>query len=421
VRRDLLNQAHKPRVAYWIHSPTPYFVERFNALAQSDAFDFEAWFNDRRESHRSWNVDEADWRFQARYIPRRRLVGWCERVPVPELRSVQPDLLVQECDRSHLFAGFCAAKHLAGRTTLRALPSYDSWSDRTWWRERGKHLVFRAADGAKVPGPDGMQLARKYGLDADRIYSVTQSIDVAHYAGALAVSAAARDERRAEFGLQGCVFLYVGRLWNGKGVDDLLAAYASVVAANQDVSLLLIGDGPDEERYKRLAAGLPRVWFAGFVQTADLPTFYALADALVFPTHGDPNGLVVEEAMAAGLPVITTSAAGDIRRRVPEGRAGYVVEPSRPAQLGAVMLRVAESPRLRRQLAAGASHAVTERSHERYVQDFERFVDRVLAQPSRRTIAASVCQAIGLFVFFAGRRGACAPLVTAGVSTAING
>ena len=106
----------------------------------------------------------------------------------------------------------------------------------------------------------------------------------------------------------------------------------------------VIGDGVDESHYRELFTSLPRVVMPGFVQPAELPGWYALADCLVFPTHGDPNGLVVEEALAAGLPVIVTDAAGDIGSRVPEGVAGYVIPVGSADALRERMARIARSP-----------------------------------------------------------------------------
>jgi glycosyltransferase involved in cell wall biosynthesis len=76
--------------------------------------------------------------------------------------------------------------------------------------------------------------------------------------------------------------------------------------------------GPDEpllcERCRE--EGLTNVAFAGFHQSDTLPSLLAAADAFVFPTLGDPFGMAVPEAMACGLPVISTSAAGEIRGRI---------------------------------------------------------------------------------------------------------
>src|SRR3989440_708392 len=218
----------KPRVVYWQNSPTPYVVGRFNALTDRGNLDFEAWFNAEREPDRSWEVNPAGWRFRARYIPARRLLGHRLHLPLVELQQTRPDVLVSLYDRLSFALGSLAARSSASRTALRVLPTYDSWSWRSCWKEMGKHVLFRAVDGAKVPGPDGAHLACRYGLPRTRIAAVTQSIDVAHYGRARDVEPSLRRQRRAQLGLQGCVFVYVGRLWAGKGLDYLFDAYPSV-------------------------------------------------------------------------------------------------------------------------------------------------------------------------------------------------
>ena len=143
--------------------------------------------------------------------------------------------------------------------------------------------------------------------------------------------------------MTGCVFIYVGRMVSGKGLDTLFSAYRKVRSVDLDVSLLLVGDGPEQQRLQAETGELSGVVWAGFIQPAQLPGIYSIADVMVFPTLGDANGLVVEEAMAAGLPVISTSAAGDIRARVPEGVAGYVVPPADPDALATRMIELARS------------------------------------------------------------------------------
>jgi glycosyltransferase involved in cell wall biosynthesis len=405
--RSIGMSGRPPKVVYWNHSPTPYFVERYNAVADRGNVRLEAWFNTRREAMRSWDVDESRWRFPARYIPTRRLGGLRAQVPVPELIRTRPDLLVQEYDRGHLTLGFLAGAHLAGRSAFRVLPNYDSWSDRTWWREAGKRFVFAAVDGAKVPGPDGAALAQRYGLPAARTVRVTQSIDVARLSGARAADE--RERVRAELGLAGCTFIYVGRLWRGKGLDDLLDAYAGL---GPGASLLIVGDGEDEQRYRARARGLPRVAFAGFAQGAGLASLYGAADAMVFPTLGDPHGLVVEEAMAAGLPVICSSAAGDIALRLPHGEAGYVVAPSAPGELRERMAALAADRHLRERMGARARELALSRDHTRYAEDFEAFVEHVLTGAARTGAAARAARTAGGVLCRALRGRPCAELLS---------
>lgn len=401
----------RPRVVYWNHSPTPYFVGRYNAIADRGTLDFEAWFNDRRESTRSWTVDEATWRFPARYIPARTLLGWRERVPIAELRATTPDVFVQEYDRAHLTLGFVAARAYAQRTSFRVLPNFDAWSERTWWRELGKRVVFAAVDAAKVPGPDGRALAERYGLSPRRTQRVAQSIDLGLYGRARAVEPAERRQTRLALGLEGCVFVYVGRLWRGKGLDDLVDAYGELAHGGADASLLLVGDGPDEDRYRRRTADLPRVAFSGFVQATDMAPIYAASDVFVFPTLGDPHGLVVEEAMAAGLPVIVSDAAGDIRDRVPEGRAGHLVPVRDAALLAERMLALACDPSRRLAMSREAVALAEQRDHARYAEDFERFVEFTLALPRRHSAAARAATGAGHALGRAARHHTPAPLL----------
>jgi glycosyltransferase involved in cell wall biosynthesis len=384
------------RVLYWFTQPTPYVVARFNAAVERPELDFHAVFSQVREPDRSWDVDESAWKFPASYLGR-------IKVPVKELRRLRPDVFILEYDRWNLALGALIGVAAAQRVAFRVLPNFDAWSQRTWWRELGKNVLFKAVDGAKVPGPDGAALATRYGLPQERTTVVTQSIDVAHYGRGRAMPTAERRRRREELGLglSGCVFLYVGRVWAGKGLDELFAAYRQVRAVRDDVSLLIVGDGVDYERYVGRESATDGVTFAGFVQPADLPEWYAICDVLVFPTHGDPNGLVVEEALAAGLPVIVSDAAGDIRARVPES-VGRVFPVGDAGALARAMEALAE-PSLRDPMARRAPDWVAGKNDERYAADLARFARDLTARPRRRTRHRAACAAIGRLLAWWGR------------------
>lgn len=393
----------KARVVYWNNIPSPYAVERFNLIADNNNFDFEVWFNEVREPDRSWDVIESEWRFPARYIPERSLLGWRAHLPIPELFVTRPDVLVCLYYEPVFAFGSLAARVLASRLTYHVLPTYDAWSRRTWWREVAKHILFRSIDSAEISGPDAANLTRKYGLPNSRSLVVTQSINVSHYRRAKDFTPENRTQGRSLHGLQGCVFLYVGRLWWGKGLDYLFEAYKVVLSKYPDVSLLIVGDGVDEIRYRAMFENLPRVVFKGFIQAKDMPAFYALADVLVFPTLGDPFGYVVEEAMAAGLPVISSENAGEIRDRISDGETGYIVPSANSQILAERMLILAQSPALRNTMASLASSQVTSISHERYAFEFESLVEHTTSLQARRTPISFLARVFGMCIATVGK------------------
>jgi hypothetical protein len=120
-----------------------------------------------------------------------------------------------------------------------------------------------------------------------------------------------------------------------------------------------------------------------------------MADVFVFPTLGDPNGLVVEEALAAGLPVISTANAGDIRSRIVEGVTGFVVPPFDPGALADRMRVLAADPAQRASMRQAGVRVAARFSMDRYADDFDVFVSGVLALPARSSPASMTARAAG--------------------------
>lgn len=375
----------RPFVVYWNNIPSPYMVERFNALADRDAFDFEAWFNDRIEVDRSWEVDEASWRFRHRYLPSTRLFGGIQHWPLPVLGR-RPDVLVSLYAEPAFLAGWALAKLRGARTGFRVLMTYDRWVSRHPIKEALKRFLFQRVDAIETPGEEGKAFAMRYGAPAERIFFATHTVDIPHFYAAAAAARPGRDSLRRDLKLAGTTFIYVGRLWWGKGINYLLDAFQRVQRqSSAPVSLLLVGDGPEEAKLKRACADrdIRNVVFAGFRQKPELPRYYAVADVFVFPTLGDPYGLVVDEAMACGLPVISTAAAGEIRDRVEDGANGYIVPPEDSAALAGAMRTLADDAALRERMGAVSAQKIRGHTPEQWAKDFERIVHTLLAGKPR--------------------------------------
>lgn len=368
----------RPRVVYWNNIPTPYTVARFAALAQRDNVDFEAWFTFPRWHDRAWELEGLD-SFPHRFLPELRLGTRRLPYPAPLLGRRVPDVLVSQYGWPWFVAAWAIGRARRVRHVLECEITFDQWAERRWWKELAKRVMFRHVEGALTFGAQGAAYARSLGADAGRIYQVDHTFDVRHF---LDESDAGRSQRAAlrdELGLRGLTFVYVGRLWWGKGLPRLLDAYEQL-AAGDNASLLLVGSGPQEAELRDLVStrGLPNVVFAGFRQQDELPRLYAAADVFVFPTLGDPWGLVVEEAMASGLAVVSTTAAGEIRDRIRDSETGWIVPPDDATSLAAAMSRYLEDPSMAGRMGAAARDSVLWRTPERWADEFEEFVARVI-------------------------------------------
>jgi glycosyltransferase involved in cell wall biosynthesis len=372
----------RARIVYWNNIPAPYVVERFNEIARRGNVQLEAWFTSRSEPDRDWDVNEASWKFRYAYLSSRRA-----GLRLPHWQSLlareRPDLLVSLHAGPSYLGGWAYARRLGVRTAFRVLPTFDTWVRRHPAKELVKRWVFPRADGFKVPGPDGASAVTRYGVQEDRIHIVCQSIDVNRFREGRQRWYPERDRTRTDLGLIGCVFAYVGRLWEGKGVSHLLDAFSRLQRRGIDASLLLVGSGEDEPMYRAYCRShaVRDVVFTGFVQQDELPRYYAAADVFVFPTLGDPHGLVVDEAMASGLPVISTYSAGDITCRLPDREAGLLIQPAAPEEMSEAMLMLALDSGLRVRMGERAAELASSRTHQRYAEDFERFVENTLASP----------------------------------------
>jgi rhamnosyl/mannosyltransferase len=148
---------------------------------------------------------------------------------------------------------------------------------------------------------------------------------------------------------------FVGRMRYYKGLDHLMRAIARVPAAR----LLLVGDGPLRRVLQRLARSLGvsgRVTFAGEVTDEELPAYYRAADLFALPSTGraEAFGTSLVEAMAAGLPVISTEVASGTSWVNESGTTGLVVPPCDATALAAAIDRLREDPVLRSRMGAAA-------------------------------------------------------------------
>jgi glycosyltransferase involved in cell wall biosynthesis len=244
------------------------------------------------------------------------------------------------------------------------------------------------AEGILVPGQDAAAYVMKYGADPSRIHQVRYGLPVQTWDHDRSISRPQRNSLRAELGLVGTAFLNVGRLWRGKGLEYLIDAFALLESTHRGkVSLLLVGTGPEEARLRQQARrlGCERVSIHAHVRdNALLAAIYSATDVFVFPSLGDPYGLVLDEAMACHLPVIASADIAEVHSRVREGANGFIVPARDSAAIADRMQRFVENPELAIRMGERSSEIVAQNTIEGWAQDFEQAVEQIALVASTR-------------------------------------
>jgi glycosyltransferase involved in cell wall biosynthesis len=177
------------------------------------------------------------------------------------------------------------------------------------------------------------------------------------------------------------LLLSVGQLIPRKGCLELLAIYEQVIKTRPDVSLLIVGDGPYRGEYERMVKerGWTKVHFAGYVQAQELFRYLAIADAIIFHTLYDPYGLVVVEAMAAEVPVLSSVHAVSTHDLVEEGITGFRIDPIDAEASAFAINALLDMPLDQRQLIVKAAFSRVkscdvDSSAEKFLGCFRKFV-----------------------------------------------
>ena len=175
--------------------------------------------------------------------------------------------------------------------------------------------------------------------------------------------------------------LTVARLIPQKGIGHLIRAVAAMRPVRRPVSLTIVGSGPQEAELKALvqSLGVRGIRFAGFVDQRELPAYYAAADVFVFPTLGDTYGIVLLEAAASGLALISSTHAGATLDFVKDGESGLIFDPPDEPALAELIAKLADGPELVRDLGLAAYDVARLRTPDRTAEKYVSAIMTVVA------------------------------------------
>lgn len=308
--------------------PTPYRIPLFNALSRRLArrdWRLTVVFLVRGYARRKWDMDEKNIEFEHEFVEgRHTVVGEALVAFSPalfrSLRRLRPDaVIVGSMGFPALWTAVYSILHSvpfvlwSGETRTQATRRRDYFG----MRRSIRRLLARLASAGLAYGSEARDFLMELGMSTDRITIAINTVDTKFFLTS-AKDRLPHDKIR---------FIYVGHFTPLKGLHALLEAYSSLDSGRAE--LHFVGEGEEEPRLKEIVANkkISGVTFWGFRQKDELPRLYGMADVFVFPSYYDVWGLVCVEAMACGLPVLSSRHAGCTRDMVQEGLNGFTIDP----------------------------------------------------------------------------------------------
>ena len=372
------------RVACLVSHPIQYQAPLFRYLAARPGIELTVFFLSDHSIHAyrdsgfgvdvKWDVPLLDG-YQHEFLPR---VGassglsfwrpWTFGLRARLRRGRFDALWVHGYAHRGCLAGIAAAKSLNIPVMLRGESNLLSETDdalKLGVKRIAMPALLRTLDAVLAIGRLNRDYYLHYRVEAGRIFAMPYAVDNEFFRTASERARPRRETLRAELGLKPgrAVILFASKMQPHKRAGDLLEAYARLSldgVAEPAPYLVFAGDGEERASLERRARELKwdSIRFIGFRNQSELPALYDLCDVFVLPSEHEPWGLVVNEAMNAGKPVIASHRVGAGPDLIEDGVNGFIYPAGDVAALADKLRRLIDSPEHRAAMGARALEAV---------------------------------------------------------------
>jgi len=395
----------KPAVAVVFHHIGPYHHARLNAAADRLSVTGIEW---SAKGYDAWGVAHSPARYhRVSLFPeaadRYPDSGQRRRAFRSALEQANPDVVA--VNGWNNFGSLAAANRCVARGIPMVVMSESAREDelRTWWKELIKRRIVDLYSAALVGGQRHIDYLVELGMPRERIFTGYDVVDNHYFArGAAEIRNShlrrgygrqAAFEIRNKHGLPENYFLASARFIPKKNLPRLIRAYSvyrqkSEVAGNTPWDLVLLGDGPLRQTLNSQLSTLnlqAHVHLPGFKQYDELPVYYALAKAFVHASTTEQWGLVVNEAIASGLPVIVSDRCGCVPELV--NGNGFTFDPFDEQELVERLSQMASLSDDERKSLSDASYGISANfAPKRFGEGLEQAARLALNRPRKASL-----------------------------------
>lgn len=244
-----------------------------------------------------------------------------------------------------------------------------------WYVNAIQRFFTKGANAYFFNGTAAKVWLKQFGIADEKIFDQYLTVDVSYFTENEKASIERRILTRTRYDINKdvVVVMYVGRLVKHKGIRDLIHAIKNLVEnKNYDVVALIVGEGEQRDSLELEAKNLNgHVVFTGQIPLSDLRLCYYASDIFVLPTHHDPWGLVINEAMACALPVITTDAAGASLDLIKNN--GYVIRSGDVRSLSSAIEALMDA-KLRKAFGEESRRIISKWTYKESLESFQNMI-----------------------------------------------
>lgn len=309
------------KILYVTNIPSPYRIEFWNQLGKK--IDLTVWFEASNESNREWEINGLGDHFKFKFLKGITLGinMHINKIPFKELKEDKFDICVLGCYSTPTemlliqwlkmnkipFILNSDGGFIKNENRLKANLKRYFISSANYWLSSGKNCTkYLTYYGAKE------DLINEYSFSSITEYDMCRFL---------------KNNREKKI-KDNITILSIGRFVKEKGFDKLIESFAIILQKYHNVKLIIIGGGPEKDNYIELTKKLgifDEVIIMDYIQKKYLDKYWLESDIFVFPTEEDVWGLVLNEAIAAGLPIVTSLKSGAAYDLVKDGDNGFLV------------------------------------------------------------------------------------------------
>ncbi len=364
---------------------SPYRIPLFNIISERGNFHFNVVALAEREKNRKWEIDKEKMRFDYQILPGWHWFIWGKKKDITihlnrgvfkVLLEYKPDMIITSgYDDLAYWQGFLYCKIFKKKFILWNSTTLLSAGSIEGIRGRLKKIIIRGADKYIAYGTKAKEYLEYFGAESGKIYIGTNTVDMEYFRSRVEEYRNKDSFKNERKQYPKYLLLNVGQLIKRKGVLQVLKALECL--KDTKVGLLIVGSGHEESNLKNFCKErkLKNVFFEGFLQQDKLVRYYALADIFVLSSFEEVWGLVVNEALASGLYVLSSKYAGASYDLIKEGWSGEIFEPYDIEEIVDLIERAKENIKdIKKRRDAISKHACKDFNIEKSADDFIKVI-----------------------------------------------